>query len=149
VIAAGFDEAARRDPDHQRTWVALVDGNNHQIDRSTTKARRRGVTVAIVVDFVHVLEYVWKAAWCFYPEGDPHAEQWVRTHARAVLAARAGIVAAAIRRKARGVPEAGCTQEQRGCGRRLWCAIACCRPVGGAGGLVVRLPDAAPRALLH
>ena len=100
VIAAGFDEAARRDPDHQRTWVALVDGNNHQIDRITTEARRRGVTVAIVVDFIHVLEYVWKAAWCFYPEGDPHAEQWVRTHARAVLAGRAGIVAAAIRRKA-------------------------------------------------
>ena len=27
---------------------------------------------------------------------------------------------------------------------RLWCAIACCRPVGGAGGLVVRLPGAMP-----
>jgi hypothetical protein len=27
---------------------------------------------------------------------------------------------------------------------RLWCAIACCRHVGGAGGLVVRLPGAMP-----
>jgi hypothetical protein len=27
---------------------------------------------------------------------------------------------------------------------RLWCAVACCRPVGGADGLVVRLPGAAP-----
>jgi hypothetical protein len=27
---------------------------------------------------------------------------------------------------------------------RLWCAVACCRPVGGAGGLVVRRPGAAP-----
>src|SRR5262249_36378651 len=26
VIAAGFDEACRRDPRHARTWVALVDG---------------------------------------------------------------------------------------------------------------------------
>src|SRR5215213_11188494 len=27
---------------------------------------------------------------------------------------------------------------------RLWCAVVCCRPVGGAGGLVVRLPGAMP-----
>lgn len=33
VIAEVFDQAARRDPDHSRTWVALVDGNNHQINR--------------------------------------------------------------------------------------------------------------------
>ena len=30
VIAAMFDEAERRDPAHERTWVALVDGNNQQ-----------------------------------------------------------------------------------------------------------------------
>ena len=100
VIAAGFAEATRRDPDHQRTWVALVDGNTHQIDRIHAEARARGVHVAVVVDFIHVLEYVWKAAWCFHPEGDPNAEQWVRTQARQILSCRAGIVAAAIRRKA-------------------------------------------------
>jgi hypothetical protein len=100
VIAAGFAEADRRDPDHRRTWVALVDGNAHQIDRIHAEARTRNVTVAVVVDFIHVLEYVWKAAWCFHPEGDPQAEQWVRTQTRQILAGRAGIVAAAIRRKA-------------------------------------------------
>jgi hypothetical protein len=100
VIAAGFAEADRRDPDHQRTWLALVDGNAHQIDRIRVEARTRKLTVPIVVDFIHVLEYVWKAAWCFHPEGDPNAEQWVRTQARQILAGRAGIVAAAIRRKA-------------------------------------------------
>jgi hypothetical protein len=56
--------------------------------------------VAVVVDFIHVLEYVWKAAWCFHSEGDPAAERWVRAQARQILAGRAGIVAAAIRRKA-------------------------------------------------
>jgi hypothetical protein len=100
VIAAGFAEAARRDPEHQRTWVALVDGNAHQIDRIHTEARTRKLTVPIVVDFIHVLEYLWKAAWCFHAEGDPNAEQWVRDQARQILAGRAGIVAAAIRRKA-------------------------------------------------
>lgn len=33
VIAAVFDEACRRDPAHRRPWVALVDGNAHQISR--------------------------------------------------------------------------------------------------------------------
>jgi hypothetical protein len=100
VIAAGFAEADRRDPDHARTWIALVDGNSHQIDRIHAEAKARKTTVPIVMDFIHVLEYIWKAAWCFHPEGDPNAEQWVRAQARQVLAGRAAIVAAAIRRKA-------------------------------------------------
>jgi hypothetical protein len=57
VIAAVFDEACRRDPARRRTWIALVDGNPHQIDRITAEARRRKVTVTIVCDFIHVLEY--------------------------------------------------------------------------------------------
>ena len=100
VIAAAFDEAGRRDPDHARTWVALVDGNNHQIDRIRAEAARRGLTVHIVIDFVHVLEYLWKAAWCFHPEGDPAAETWVARHALRILHGDAAVVAAAIRRKA-------------------------------------------------
>jgi hypothetical protein len=40
------------------TWVALVDGNNHQISRIRAEARHRKVTVTIVVDFVHVIEYL-------------------------------------------------------------------------------------------
>jgi hypothetical protein len=100
VITAVFDEATRRDPEHRRVWLALVDGNAHQIDVIRAQARRRAVKVTIVLDFVHVLEYLWKAAWCFYKEGDRAAEQWVAEHARRVLAGQSGIVAAAIRRKA-------------------------------------------------
>lgn len=100
VLADIFDEAERRDPDHQRTWVALVDGNNHQIDRIRQEARRRKIKVTIIVDLIHVLEYLWGAAWCYFEEGDPAAEQWVHEKALAVLEGKAGIVAAAIRRKA-------------------------------------------------
>jgi len=100
VITAMFDEATRRDPEHRRTWVALVDGNRHQIDRIRVESRAHKVSVPIVVDFVHVLEYVWAAAWCFFAEGDHAAESWVREHARRILHGQAGIVAAAIRRTA-------------------------------------------------
>ena len=100
VVGRAFDEAGRRDPAHERRWVALVDGNNHQIDRVEAEAAKRKVRVAFVVDLVHVLEYLWGAVWCFFAEGDPSAEAWVRDRALAVLEGRAREVAAGIRRRA-------------------------------------------------
>lgn len=45
VVAQIFDEAERRDRDHARTWIALVDGNNHQIERITAEAATRKIPV--------------------------------------------------------------------------------------------------------
>src|SRR6266508_2217268 len=70
VLSQVFDDAERRDPGQHRTWVALVDGNNHQLARVHAEAQARGVQVTIVVDFVHVLEYLWRADWCCFAEGD-------------------------------------------------------------------------------
>jgi len=100
VVGQIFDEADRRDPGRARTWVALVDGNNHQIDRIRAEATTRDVDVTIVIDFVHVVEYLWRAAWSFHDEGDPAAETWVRDKISAVLAGDADKVAKSIRRKA-------------------------------------------------
>lgn len=100
VVARLFDEAERRDPTHDRDWVALVDGNNHQIDRIGAEATARSAPVTIVVDFIHVLEYVWKAAWSFHREGDPAAELWVRRHAQQILKGHATKVAGQLRRQA-------------------------------------------------
>ncbi|MGH9151982.1 MAG: ISKra4 family transposase [Acidimicrobiales bacterium] len=100
VVGRVFEEAERRDPGHERRWVALVDGNNHQIDRIEAEAARRKVSVAVVVDLIHVLEYLWGAAWCFFAEADPDAEGWVRDRAMAVLEGKARDVAAGIRRRA-------------------------------------------------
>ena len=110
VLAAVFDEAERRDPGHQRTWVALVDGNNHQINRIQTEAATRGIAISIVIDFIHVLEYLWGAAWCFHPEADPAAQTWVAQRARAILDGNATAVAAGIRRRA---TKTGLTKAQR------------------------------------
>jgi hypothetical protein len=100
VIGAVFDEACRRDPAQSAPWVALVDGANHQIDRIEKEAAARHLDVTIICDFVHVVEYLWKAAWCFFDEGDPAAESWVRRHGLGVLEGRAPQVAANIRRSA-------------------------------------------------
>jgi hypothetical protein len=100
VVADIFAEAQRRDPEQRRPWVALVDGNNHQIARIEAEALAHKMPVTIVLDFIHVIEYLWKAAWCFHAEGDPAADPWVRRHASAVLAGGATRVAGAIRRQA-------------------------------------------------
>ncbi|WP_125611929.1 ISKra4 family transposase [Specibacter cremeus] len=100
VIAAVFDEATRRDPDKARTWVALVDGANHQIERIRAEAATRDVTVHVLIDIIHVMEYLWKAAWCFHTEGDPAAQVWVHAKARQILAGKARTVATTIRRTA-------------------------------------------------
>ncbi|MDT5196364.1 MAG: hypothetical protein QOH20_3118 [Mycobacterium sp.] len=97
VVSQIFDEAHRRDPQHTRTWIALVDGNNHQIDRIKTEAKRRDLTVTILIDLIHVIEYVWKAAWCLHTEGDPAAETWVHHHLLSILNGKASRVAATIR----------------------------------------------------
>jgi hypothetical protein len=100
VITAAFDEAERRDPQHKREWAVLIDGNNTQIEAVTAEAASRGVTVTIVIDFIHVLEYLWKAAWSFFDKGEPAAEEWVAAQARKILHGKASQVAAGIRRRA-------------------------------------------------
>ena len=100
VITTAFDEAHRRDPDHRRPWIALVDGNTTQIEAIKTEATRRQLNVTIVLDFIHVLEYLWKAAWSFFYPGDPDAEDWVADQATKILEGKATTVAAGIRRRA-------------------------------------------------
>jgi hypothetical protein len=87
-----FDEADRRDPGHLRTWIALVDGDVYQLGLIQAQAAARGITLAIVIDFIHVLEYLWKAAWCFHPPRDPAMEDWVTGQGLDILHGRAGDV---------------------------------------------------------
>ena len=86
VIAAAFDEAEARDPQHLRTWVVLVDGAEHQLGLVRAEAARRGAEIHIIIDIIHVLEYLWGAAWSLHDAGDPAAEDWVAVKALAVLA---------------------------------------------------------------
>ena len=101
VITRVYDEAERRDPKHRRTWVALVDGASHQIQRIKYEARKREITVTIVCDYVHVLEYLWNAGGCLNTDGDPATiEKWVHHQALRVLEGHARSVAGTIRRTA-------------------------------------------------
>jgi hypothetical protein len=57
-----------------------------------------------VIDFIHVLEYLWKAAWCFHPPRDPAMEDWVIAQALDILHGRVPEVIARITRLAADHP---------------------------------------------
>jgi hypothetical protein len=104
TIARAFGEAGRRDLDHRRPWIALVDGDVHQITWIQDQAAARDVTVTIIIDFIHVLGYLWKAAWCFHAPRDPAIEDWVIAQGLDILHGRAAEVIARIRQLAEDRP---------------------------------------------
>jgi hypothetical protein len=100
VIREMFDEAARRDPKGQKRWVALVDGNLPQIDHLQQLAEERNIPLIIILDFIHVAQYVWKAAGAFFPDQEFEADRWTRAHLLEILRGKASLVAAGMRRSA-------------------------------------------------
>lgn len=100
VVDEIFTEATRQDPNKERQWVALVDGNKDQIRHLKTAARQQQVKLSIVLDVIHVLEYLWKAAYVFYPEGSLAAQDWVTEQFFRILQGKSSRVAGAMRRKA-------------------------------------------------
>lgn len=91
MVTTLFDQAEHRDPHHRRRWLALVDGNNHQLERIEHEAAERGIDLHILIDFVHVLEYVWKAAEDLHPT-TPTRHAFVQQATRAILDGRAPTV---------------------------------------------------------
>ncbi len=63
--------------------------------------------MTVLVDFIHVLEYLWKAAWCFHEPRDPAMEDWVTAQALDILHGRVPEVTARIRRLAEDRPPQG------------------------------------------
>jgi hypothetical protein len=100
VIAEIFDEAEHRDPKKTRKWVALVDGNPSQILQIVREARRRKLKVPLIIDFIHVTEYVWRAGTAFHESGTKELEAWVQGHLLEILRGKSSLVAAGMRRSA-------------------------------------------------
>ena len=100
VIESVFKEAEKRDPEHRREWVFLVDGDRGQLELIRKIAKRRKAQITIVCDFVHLLEYVWNAAYSFFPSDHDGASACVETKALEILRGKASYVAAGMRRSA-------------------------------------------------
>lgn len=100
VIDAMFEEARRRDPRGDKTWVALVDGNPTQLALIKAAGKKNATQLTVVVDIIHVLEYLWDAGNSLHGEGEPSTQRWVSKRLLEILRGKSSQVAAGMRRGA-------------------------------------------------
>ena len=100
VVTEALLEAERHDPERAKRWVVLVDGAESQLDLVEAGAAAAGVEVTVILDIIHVVEYVWKAAHVFHDEGSPELACWAWTRVRDILEGKARRVASSMRRAA-------------------------------------------------
>ena len=92
VIHEVAEEMERRDPSGAKTRLALTDGERAlqiQVDRT--------LHVTLILDLMHVLEKLWKAAYVFHAEGSLEANLWVLDRTLRILFGEVGQVVKGIR----------------------------------------------------
>jgi hypothetical protein len=92
VIQEVAEEMQRRDPSASKTRVALTDGERALQIRVEGK-----LNVTLILDLMHVLEKLWKAAYVFHPEGSLDADLWVLDRTLKILFGEVGQVVKGIR----------------------------------------------------
>jgi hypothetical protein len=80
VIGEVAAEVLRRDPHVDKKHVALTDG-----ERVLQILVNQKLQVILILDLLHVMEKLWKAAYVFHAEGSVEAELWVRLRAQKIL----------------------------------------------------------------
>lgn len=91
--------AARREGRHIRDRVVLTDGSEPL--QKQVSAKLSGFT--LVLDIIHVDEYLWKAGTAIYGETDPKRAEWVKAQLLDILSSRADLVIQRLEDKARTI----------------------------------------------
>ncbi len=97
MVSEMFEEAKQKGPKQQCEWVALVDGDRKQIIYLLQEAKKQGISITIVCDFIHVLEYLWEASQPFFG-GVDESELWVKERLLRILQGKSSSTAAGMRR---------------------------------------------------
>jgi hypothetical protein len=92
VIQEVAQEIERRDPDALKTRVALSDG-----ERALQILVERTLPVTLILDLLHVLEKLWRAAYMFHTEESLEAEIWVMDRTLRILSGHADQVVKGLR----------------------------------------------------
>jgi hypothetical protein len=92
VVDQAVEEVHRRDPDAGFIRVALTDG-----ERALQILVSRKLKVLLILDLLHVLEKVWKAAHVFHPEDSPDAELYARLMTLRILEGKVAQVVKGLR----------------------------------------------------
>lgn len=89
--------AISRDIAKEKKWVALVDGNKTQLRLLEKLAKKEKIELTIVLDLIHVIEYLWKAAYVFHAPSSQEAENWVNKQLGYILEGKSSSVARSMR----------------------------------------------------
>ena len=100
VIEEVFEEVVHRHQGRKTMLCILIDGNLPQLNNMNHFIKENNIETIIIIDIIHVIEYLWDAAWCFFEKGNREAERWVNEKILEVLKGNCSRVAASIRRLA-------------------------------------------------
>lgn len=101
VIDQMVEHAKKRDPNLCRQWYVLIDGQASQLKQIKKSLKASGISKAtIIVDIIHVIEYLWKASYCFYKPGSVQAQEWVKQRLSMLLRGQVSQVAKGMRQSA-------------------------------------------------
>jgi hypothetical protein len=92
VIQEVAEEMERRDPSASKTHVALTDG-----ERALQIRVDRHLKVTLILDLMHALEKLWKAAYVFHAEGSLETDVWVLDRTLRILSGDVGQVVKGFR----------------------------------------------------
>ena len=90
------DEVIRRNPEGTKPLVFLSDGERALHDRQSEYLPEGAICI---LDLFHVMERLWKVAWCFFEEATQkrEAHQWVEKALRMLLEGKVGYVVGGLR----------------------------------------------------
>lgn len=94
VIDEVAEEMRRRDPKDRKTHVVVTDGERALQIRVRKRVRS---STLLILDLLHVLEKLWKAAYVFHPEGSEEAQDWVYLRAYKILCGEVSQVVKGLR----------------------------------------------------
>jgi len=95
VIEEVAQEIERRDPTATKTRLALTDG-----ERALQIRVDRNLGVTLILDLMHVMDKLWKAAYVFHREASLEAELWVLDRAGRILSGEVSQVVKGLRQSA-------------------------------------------------
>ena len=88
-------DVRERNPENKKTVICLMDGQ-----RSLWAMQEAFLSKAIcILDLMHVMERLWKAAHCLHPQTSIAAEAFVQKYLRMMLEGKLGYVIGAFKRK--------------------------------------------------
>jgi hypothetical protein len=90
------DEVVRRNPTASKPLIFLSDGERALHDRQSEYLPEN---VICILDLFHVMERLWKVAWCFFDEASQkqEAQKWVEKELRMLLEGKVGYVIGGLR----------------------------------------------------